>query len=359
MKKFLTALFLVSGLVGVLLYGPAASQEIKPKGCFYLDSLHYTAKGMDYWYSKENGGLELITGISYNKLGCQKCHASCCDTCHKEEKDQKGCKIELYSTEAARNQNKCLKCHARERAMIAIDHKAKHEDVHISQGMTCMDCHSQKEMHGDGTKYVSLKQPGAMDTECENCHDDIKPTEAHTAHQEKLDCKACHVRHVVSCTNCHFDTLVQKGKRKAIPVNGWMFLMNYKDKVSSASMQTFVTQGNKTFLMFAPHMSHSVMKKGRTCNECHGTPTVKQAQAGKIRLTWLENGKAANLKGVIPVVDEVDYECVYQDLQQGKWVPIKNPERPVRQYAAFGKPLTKDQLEKLSKVQEAPPPTMK
>ena len=38
----------------------------------------------------------------------------------------------------------------------------------------------------------------------------------------------CHIRHVVSCTNCHFDTMVGKKVRKAIPASGWVFLMNYE-----------------------------------------------------------------------------------------------------------------------------------
>ena len=135
---------------------------------------------------------------------------------------------------------------------------------------------------------------------------------------------------MVSCTNCHFDTLVEKGKRKAIPVSGWLFLINYKGKVSSGSMQTFVTKGNKTFLLFAPHMSHSVMKPGRKCDGCHATDIMKQAAEGKIELTRLENGKVQNLKGVIPVADEIDYQCVYQNLVDDKWIPIENPEKPLR-----------------------------
>lgn len=52
----------------------------------------------------------------------------------------------------------------------------------------------------------------------------------------------------------------------------------------------------------------------------------------------IEEGKVENLKGVIPVVKEVDYQCVYQDFKEGKWVPIKNPSKPLYHYAAFGKP---------------------
>lgn len=334
-------------------YG-AGAQSISSEDCFFLDSLHYTAKGMEYWYSEENGGLESITGVPYEDLACQRCHTSGCDQCHKVKTGEKECEVFGYSTEAATEQDMCLECHGREKAMMRIDHKAEQEDVHLKKGMECMDCHSAREMHGDGREYVSLKQEGAMDTECENCHPSVKPTEAHTTHNGKLDCKACHVRHVVSCTNCHFDTMAETGKRKAIPVSGWLFLMNHDDQVTSASMQTFVTQGNKTFLMFAPHMSHSVMAEGRDCENCHGADNIMAAKNGEITLTWLEDGTVENLKGVIPVVDSVDYKCVYQNLEDGDWIPIENPLDPVRQYAAFGKPLTEKQLQKLLKKQVPP-----
>jgi len=34
-----------------------------PEKNFYEKSLHYTNKGLEYWYSKEQGGLERLTGI--------------------------------------------------------------------------------------------------------------------------------------------------------------------------------------------------------------------------------------------------------------------------------------------------------
>jgi hypothetical protein len=346
----------IVGLAGTMwLVYAAPPITVTEKDCFYLKSLHYTANGMKHWYSKENGGLETISGVPYSKLTCQNCHIGGCDRCHRAEEGDRL----AYTTDAARSQPMCLKCHGREKAMIRIDYAAKKEDIHVAAGMECKDCHSGREMHGDGVEYTSLKSPGAMTTRCEDCHDSIKPTEAHTTHEGKLDCKACHIRHVVSCTNCHFNYMAEEGKRKAIPVHDWLFLMNYDGKVTSASMQTFIVRPNKTFLMFAPHMSHSVTKEGRKCDGCHATDTVKKIQKDKkLTLTWLENGEVKNLKAVIPVLEDVEYECVYQDLKDGKWVPVKNPARPRIQYAAFGKPLTKKQLESLAKAQKAPPVKM-
>jgi hypothetical protein len=310
---------------------------------------------MEHWYKAEQGGLEKITGIPYDKLSCKGCHNGGCDICHKSEKVQKDCKQLSYTKEAATKLSMCLKCHAREKSMIGLDHKAGQDDVHIAQGMVCTDCHSAREMHGDGTPYVSLKQPGAMDTQCEKCHDEIKPTESHSVHKDRLDCKACHVRHVVSCTNCHFDHMAKTGERKARPVHDWVFLMNYEGKVSSANMQTFLVGKNKTFLMFAPHMSHSIMKKGRDCDACHGTEIVDQVRKGALELTWQEDGKLLNLNGVIPVVDGVDYGCAYDDFVDGKWVPVKDPLKPVIQYVGYGTPLSKEQLANMSKKHETHP----
>lgn len=343
MKK-VSIIRLVVFFIVLVVYRPAFSEEIKKEDCFFLSSLHYTAKGMGYWYDKANGGLEVITGVPYSKLGCQNCHVSSCDVCHKT--DAQG--NPAYSAKAARNQEICLHCHKREASIMQIDKAESNPDVHFAKGMQCMDCHSAKDVHGDGTEYDTMKQPGILDAKCENCHKTISSSVSHKIHRDKLDCNSCHVRHVVSCSNCHFETLVKEGKRVAIPLSDWVFLMNYNGKVTSANMQTFVAPGNKTLLMFAPQNSHSIAKEGQKCGNCHATEIVSQVQKGRLDLTWLENGVVKQTKGVVPVVDGVTYNAVYQDYQNGKWVPIKNPESPVLHYAGFGTPLSKEQLKKLA-----------
>ena len=336
------------GLI-VCLSAPSYSQESKEPKCLLKTSLHYTVEGMAYWYDKAQGGLETVTGVPYNELTCKNCHISNCDVCHKVEKDGKA----YYSNEAAVNQDMCLKCHARESSIMKIDQKNNTPDVHFAAGMKCMDCHTAREMHGDGVEYKSMKQQGVMDVKCEGCHEEIAQTTSHKIHGGKLDCKSCHVRQVVSCTNCHFETMVKEGKRVAIPVSGWEFLMNYNGKVTSANMQTFIVPGNKTFMMFAPQFSHSVLKAGKKCEECHNTTNVKKVEKGTMDLTWLENGKVEQIKGVIPVVEGVEYNTVYQDYENGKWTPLINPQAPKVQYVGFGTPLTKEQLKKLSMPQKS------
>lgn len=322
------------------------AEEISKEKCFFFSSLHHTTRGMAYWYDRDNGGLEAITNIPYDspKLDCLNCHVETCDVCHKAEVEGKL----TYSTEHARNQEICLKCHKREKSIMKIDKDEDQQDVHVAKNMQCMDCHTAREVHGDGNEYNSMKQSGALDAKCEKCHASVEPTTSHKVHGDKLDCNACHVRHVVSCSNCHIKTLVEEGKRVNFKLYGWVFLMNYNGRVTSATTQTFVAPGNKTFLMFAPQNSHSIMKDGRKCGDCHATDIVKKAQGGSIDLTWDENGKVQHLKGVIPVIEGVQYKNVYYDYQNGEWILIENPQDPILRYAGYGKPLSENQLRKLA-----------
>ena len=346
MKK--TSIILLSMFVlivsGFLAQG--YSEDVNKEDCFFLSSLHHTSRGMAYWYDKANGGLETLTGIPYAspKLDCTNCHVKSCDVCHKTVTEDKL----SYSVKAAQNQDVCLNCHKREKTLMKIDKDANQVDVHVDKQMRCMNCHRTREVHGDGKEYNSMKQPGAIDAKCKKCHPSVSESISHEIHGDRLECNACHVRHVVSCQNCHIETIINERKRVDIKVSGWLFLMNYEGKVTSANTQTFVVPGNKTFILFAPQNSHSIMREGRKCGDCHGTDIVKQAQNGKVKLTWLENNELKNLKGVIPVVEGVEYDCVYQDYKNGKWLPIQNPPSPMVQYSGYGKPLTKDQLKKLA-----------
>lgn len=346
MKKGFVILFITTCFINLGLLANAYSEDIKKEDGFFLNSLHYSTRGMAYWYDKKNGGLETLTGIPYHdkRLDCYNCHVASCDACHTV--DKKGALS--YSVQAAREQAVCLRCHKRARAIMKIDKEAKQEDVHFARNMGCVSCHTARDAHGDGKEYSSMKEKGAIDAQCEKCHGSIAPSTSHNIHGDKLECKACHIRHVVSCTNCHFDTIVNEKKRVDIKLTDWVFLMNYNGKVTSANMQNFVASGDKTFLIFAPQNSHSIMRAGRKCSDCHATEIMKKVQEGKIRLTWFENGEVRNAKGVIPVVAGVTYDAVYQNYRDGKWIPIDNPVPPKLQYVGYGLPLTQEQLKKLA-----------
>ncbi len=326
----------------------AAQQPEKPADPF-ATSLHHTSRGMGYWYDRKNGGLEILTGVPYAELGCKNCHVASCDGCHLTVVNGKP----TYSTKAAADQALCLKCHAREAAVMKADKAQGFQDVHDKAGLKCMDCHKGSDVHGDGTEYASMKQAGALSPKCETCHPKVAETVSHTVHGGKLDCKACHVRQVVSCTNCHFETLQRTGQRVAVPVSGWLFLMNYEGKVTSANMQTFVAAGKKTFLMFAPQFSHSVTKAGRPCEACHATDLAREARAKQVKLLWLEKGAVQQARGVVPVAAGARYGLVFQDYGDGKWTVIEKPAEPLVHYAGYGEPLSDAQMQTLAMAQKA------
>ncbi len=116
-------------------------------------------------------------------------------------------------------------------------------------------------------------------------------------------------------------------------------------------MQTFVVSGPKTFVMFAPQHSHSIMAKGRECSHCHASEIFQKVRSGNTPLTWMEQGKIRYTTGVIPVADGVQWNIVFQDRRDDAWVPIESAPDPGIHYAGFGSPLSKEQMERLSSPQ--------
>lgn len=328
-----------------LIFGTAQEKTLQVKN-FYENSLHYTNRGLEYWYSKEQGGLERITGIPFSELPCARCHVRSCDTCHKKEVDGKA----AYSLEPARAQAVCENCHSIESlAEVKKNPESPTVDVHFKKGMKCMDCHTAREIHGDGTPYNSIQDPGALDARCENCHKPESECPPHELHDGKVDCNACHVRDLPSCYNCHFDTRVKEGKSVSLPLKSLLFLVNHDGRVTLGSLHTFVYQ-NKTMITFAPSFPHAIMKEGRACGECHGTQIIQDIKKGQFNPVRFEEGEIKNVEGVIPVLEGQKWNFPFLNYENGRWVPIEKPAAPLINYAGYCTPLTREQLVKLEKI---------
>ncbi|MDY6989854.1 MAG: hypothetical protein SWQ30_17570, partial [Thermodesulfobacteriota bacterium] len=366
----------------------------------YPDSLHETLRGMEYWY-ETGDSLDDMTGADYDDFthataGCMNCHptgtTSACEDarCHDGDSAPTG----PPARTAAEIQIECLKCHGREGAMISYDGTTTPSVHRDGTGVTqyCTDCHSSREIHNVDTDYISLKEPGAMDTECANCHDPdiegpgpVPPTDtlpaptyatvdqrtySHTFHTKTLDCNACHQQHVTTCYNCHMDTAIDTGPRKAKgKIQDWLFLMNYDGKVTSANIQTFVggdnslkhpegynttwSENDEVALMFAPVHSHSLTKYGRVCADCHQNATVADILAdGELDLTWDDSGSIGHVTGLIPVAEEATYNVVAYDkdntLESGfTWYANTPGAADHRFEIAYGSGLTANQMARL------------
>lgn len=349
MKK---AVLTTSYLAFSFLFAGIALVRAQQAGNFYEKSLHYTNRGLEYWYSKDNGGLERLTGIPFADLGCGNCHVRSCDACHAKEEGGAA----AYSVEKARSEASCEKCHGMESLAFARKNpKDPAADVHFAKGMKCMGCHTAREIHGDGTAYDSMQSPGVMDVRCEKCHADLSGCPSNAVHKGKLDCSACHTRNIQSCYNCHFDTKVDEKKSVSLPLNNMLFLINRSGKVTTANLHTFVYR-DKTMIVFAPAFSHTIMKKGRKCGDCHDTPILRDMKAGTFRPAAWEGGTLRNAEGIIPVLDRYDWKFVFFNYRQGKWIPIEKPAVPLLNYSGYSKPITEEQFSRLARPQTAPNP---
>src|SRR4030043_426333 len=125
MKKIVVIQLIVFILIAAGFYGKAISEEKKKEEPLYNSSLHYTGKGMAYWYDKTNCGLENLTGIPYSNLDCKNCHVTSCDACHRTVINERP----AYSKMLARKQDTCLHCHKREASILQIDSAANQKTV--------------------------------------------------------------------------------------------------------------------------------------------------------------------------------------------------------------------------------------
>jgi hypothetical protein len=254
----------------------------------------------------------------------------------------------------------CLGCHGRQ----AAEHKLL-TDVHRTidatnpgemPKFTCMGCHQETEVHGDGTERDSHLDNPKTSCAQSGCHerelkiaggkkatggackgDSGKVNERcetfHVQHVADVDCTACHVQSNTTCNSCHFDSEIDERKRfyRQIPAKGFLFLMNFKDiqdpsvtKVRSATYQSLTvgavcvdgncdTEGAQTFAVFAPYAAHAVIKGEELgCMDCHAAPdgnggyvgnpeVVRYFTDGYVQATKWNEG--ANCSGSDPGVD--------------------------------------------------------
>ncbi len=284
----------------------------------FSTSLHATRQGKTTAYMKENGGMELITNIPMSQLACLKCHsttnkypngnpiddatyAPSCNDCHDLTKG------------TAVDQQTCLNCHNRQvyEQQLYPDANAT-GDVHRKKGMTCMSCHKKDEVHGDGKTYKSWFDEGASKTNCIDCHplSGLSSNTSHNLHTKTVDCLACHTTSIVSCVNCHFETLLATGKNRPLQkMKGFELLIKRNGKVTTGTFMTHTYNG-KTNVIIAPFRSHLIQKNARTCTDCHvnmgGTVAAinEYNASGTITMTkWNETNKnMATPVGVVPLV---------------------------------------------------------
>lgn len=330
---------------------PSVTTDFFPWDEYAATSLHVTGMGKQTFYGAvPNGGFEHYSGVPYQDLSCRTCHEPAstggCQACHEEADPQLGATVD------ATLEGVCGKCHSRQKAEALVH---GFTDVHRELGMGCMDCHSLEDVHGDGTEYASMLEPGAIDASCLDCHGTMRANEAHTTHLSTVACAACHTRSVVTCYNCHFETQVQVDQKKAYgQFTDWLFLVNRNGKVDVANLQS-LTHGGNSMVSFAPFYAHTITRNAwGGCVGCHGNEAVTDwFDDGVMDVVWFDQGegKLQHREGIIPLPP--DYASggmlfEFMDLEApggSTWSFMKSGADRIR--LLYGEPLTQEQMEAL------------
>ncbi len=215
-------------------------------------------------------------------------------------------------------------------------------------GFTCSECHTFAEVHGTGELPDSQFSPGALETTCEDCHTELPSVSEHAIHGGQFHCDACHVESVITCYNCHFETLLDSHEKKAAAAfKDFVILMNGPDgRVRTGTYQS-VKYEDKTFVAFGPYHGHTVTAAGRVCDDCHDSERIVELNdTGSIAMTWWDDGegKVMHNTGVIPFAPDL-FTWQFVDLVDGEWVQFSTD---LTQYQyKFCEPLTPDQLSAL------------
>lgn len=100
------------------------------------------------------------TGVTFSGI-----HPETCNSCHNRGKrigvSYMGLMEQPYSSPLMPGGKAQLKTHGKR-------YKHIKEDLHFQAGMSCQDCHTSIDMHGDGTLYGSTL--GQVEIECSDCH---------------------------------------------------------------------------------------------------------------------------------------------------------------------------------------------
>ncbi|HNQ62580.1 MAG TPA: cytochrome c3 family protein [Syntrophorhabdaceae bacterium] len=271
----------------------------------YKNALHYTTHGQKHGVSGRFSANESkIFDEKVFEKSCRSCHASCGD-CHVKSPAISGISSGLLKGHkfVKKDDGKtCALCHGGRVYPEFTGDYGGSADIHYQKGMTCLDCHKSIEFHGTGIIYKTRKEIKERPA-CVNCHKTgsektEKAKSAHTTHQDRLSCYACHSGGAYrNCYGCHMD----KG---ATSKPGFMLGINPRDKKTITTLRliptvrdAFKEAGIKmerfdTIPNYWDTATHNIKKRTertRSCVVCH-----EERKDFLTREMLIKNGSKAN-----------------------------------------------------------------
>ena len=282
------------------------------------NSLHGTLDG--YWTVLSERGVPENHPAAEEMFGnhCAGCHASCGD-CHVSRPTSvDGGFINGHVFQAEPSMvNNCTACHG---SRVGNEYMGKHEDlkadVHFRQGrMTCVDCHTGHEMHGqpgecqdchEGPEGSQIAPPdhrydGLQSPSCESCHAPVAAGNdgniMHERHSGKLSCQVCHSVSYTSCDGCHVSLSAETGNPvfategsylgfyigknpiqtyarpyEYVPVRHVPISLTSFDYYEVGLVSNF--SARETWVYTTPHNIQRNTPQTQSCNNCHGNSDI-------------------------------------------------------------------------------------
>jgi len=269
-------------------------------------SLHHTQAG--YWTVLASRGASAEEPAMQEMFGnhCASCHTTCGD-CHISQPASVGGGLldgHLFSAQASMSRT-CTACHG---SRVGEEYLGKHEDlrpdVHFRQGrMTCVDCHSGEQMHGQTAEPTEGVDPhryaGPESPACQECHPTVGDDGNlyHETHGERLACQVCHSISYQNCEGCHVAVSEESGNPFFEVESHWLtFLIGRNPRQSEARPYDYVTvrhvpidrdsfafygdnllpefDTQPTWRYATPHNIQRETPQTESCNACHGNPDL-------------------------------------------------------------------------------------
>ncbi|OHD21890.1 MAG: hypothetical protein A2Y38_05380 [Spirochaetes bacterium GWB1_59_5] len=255
----------------------------------YTLSLHYTAAGFKHGVAPrfDDAGKKIFDTKVFEQ-SCRSCHATCGD-CHVKSPVVSGISSGLLDghrfVKKAEDKT-CAVCHGGRVYPEFTGDYGGTPDVHYRKGMTCTDCHSGEQFHGDGVAYTGRKDVVEKPS-CTDCHDlavlgKDATKETHATHAETVSCSACHTASAYrQCNSCHVGAgatsspaiILGKNPRKPGQLTTLRLIPTVRDtfKPAGISMTNFDTLPN--YWDTVPHNIAKRTDRTRDCNTCHQNGT--------------------------------------------------------------------------------------
>ncbi|MFA6508208.1 MAG: cytochrome c3 family protein [Treponemataceae bacterium] len=251
----------------------------------YTLSLHYTNAGMKNGVSARFSAEEKKSyDAKVFEQSCRSCHASCGD-CHVKSPVISGVNTGLMDGHrfVKKDESKtCALCHGGRVYPEFTGDYGGTPDVHYRSGMSCTDCHSKTQMHGDGKSYQGRRDVASKPT-CAQCHPaDAKVSEAakeaHTTHEENVSCSACHTATGYrNCSSCHLGEgaaatpalLLGDNPRKPGQLTTLRLIPTVRDTFKKAGIEQKNFDSLPNYWDTVPHNVKKRTDRTRDCATCH------------------------------------------------------------------------------------------